>query len=370
MTRAETATGLDDFGPSGWEVGLQVLVDSARAAPLRPESIAVIERMIVGRLCRRLAIEDWYRQHGNEASPVESITVIMGLPRSATTAMQHVLALDPRFRFQRSWEIREPVPPPSLVTEADDPRRRGALEAAAARGGTDVRHIVSVDGPVDDGTILGLDFHNQELGLPLHDYTTWWRSSDLSTTYAYHERVLRLLHSQRPPRDWLVKAPYHNFHVDDLAAHYPSARFVMTHRVPAATMPSMCSTVASARGTLIPDEPVDDVALGAFLLEHTVDGIGRAMAARRHIGDERFVDVHQHELEVDPRGTIERVYRFVGRGMDEQLEEEVASWAAANRRGARGEHRYRPEDYGLTTEAIREAFTEYTTTFGVQPETR
>ena len=100
-------------------------------------------------------------------------------------------------------EVRDPVPPPSLATEIDDPRRRRALESAVARPSVDVRHITSVDGPVDDGTLLGLDFHNQELGLPLPDYTTWWRSSDLSTTYAYHERVLQLLQSRRPrARGW------------------------------------------------------------------------------------------------------------------------------------------------------------------------
>ena len=107
----------------------------------------------------------------------------------------------------------------------------------------------------------------------------------------------------------------------------------MTHRDPAVTMPSMCSTVAR-RGGLLGREHVDPVELGAFLLEHVVDGIGRAMAARRRIGDERFVDVYQHELETDPTGTVERVYRFLGLGMDEQVEEHVAAWTAANHRGA------------------------------------
>ncbi len=115
-------------------------------------------------------------------------------------------------------------------------------------------------------------------------------------------------------------------------------------------------------------ETVDPVTLGAFLLEHVVEGIGRAMAARQRIGDDRFCDVHQHELEQDPVGTVERILGFLGLGMDEHLEDQVASWASDNRHGARGEHRYRAEDYGLTTAEIREAFAEYSAAFDVQPE--
>ena len=46
------------------------------------------------------------------------------------------------------------------------------------------------------------------------------------------------------------------------------------------------------------------------------------------------------------------------------------TWAAANRPGSRGEHRYSAQEYGLRPEAIREAFSDYTTAFGVVPEAR
>jgi cytochrome c-type biogenesis protein CcmH/NrfG len=41
----------------------------------------------------------------------------------------------------------------------------------------------------------------------------------------------------------------------------------------------------------------------------------------------------------------------------------MATWAEANRRGARGEHWYRLEEYGLTTHEVAHAFAAYTDRF-------
>lgn len=357
-----------DLGPAGWEPGLEALVSQAQIAELHAHSVDRLEKIIVNRLVNRLRIEGWYRDHASEVTSVGAITVIVGLPRSATTAMQHLLGLDPRLRFQRGWEIRNPVPPPRVEDEADDSRRLAALQQAAGGDISTVYFIATVDGPVDDGTLLGLGFHNQELGLPLHGYTRWWRSADLRDTYAYHRRVLQLLHTHRPPQNWLVKAPYHNFHLDDLAAVYPEAKFVMTHRDPAVTVPSTCSTVDSARRTAMPDEPHDKTALGSFLVEHLTDGMSRAMQSRDRIGEDRFCDVTQQQLEADPVRTLERVYGFLGIEFGDSQIKPILSWANDNRRGARGAHRYRAEDYGLASGGIREAFAAYISKFDVVAE--
>ncbi len=368
VERARTATGLSELGPDGWREGLTRLVDAARTELPASEAVAArVEAMIVGRLVSRLRIEEWYRRQSEEPAPVVGPLVIHGLPRSGTTALQYLLAVGPAFRYQRRWEMSDPVPPPGMTSDADDPRRLAALERAAGSAGGSVQHISGVDGPVDDLTILGLDFHNQELGYPLPTYTEWWRSSSLKTTYAYHERVLRLLHTGRPPRRWLVKAPYHNFHLDDLAAQYPDARFLMTHRDPALAVASTCSTVATAQRNALPQHTLDPEALGSFLLEHLRCGLDRALAAREAIGEHRFLDIAQHEMEADAVATARRVYEWMGMPLDDSTRAAIADWAVANAPGARGEHSYRPEQYGLTDDRIRTAFKEYMERFGLVP---
>ena len=72
-----------------------------------------------------------------------------------------------RFRCLRSWEVKDPVPPPELADEACDPRR--PREARSPTCATSPRWT----GPAEDGPILGLDFRVAELILPVPDFTAW-----------------------------------------------------------------------------------------------------------------------------------------------------------------------------------------------------
>jgi hypothetical protein len=367
LDRARGATGLSDLGPDGWQEGMERLLEAA-ASDLDETSRPLLERTIDARLTSRLRIEDWYRRRAAEPPPISGLVVIHGLPRTATTALQYLLAQGPEFRYQRRWEISSPIPPADATSDFDDERRLGAIRRGEQTAGGSLQHISELDGPFDDTTILGLDFHNQELGLPLPSYTRWWRATSLNTTYAYHERVLRLLHTGRPPFRWVVKGPYHNFHLGDLAAQYPEARFVMAHRDPAVAFPSACSTVFTAQRDTLPQQPPDKAALGSFLLEHLVVGIRRAMADRTAIGEARFLDVTQQQLEADAVGTAERIYDFLNLKMKDSTRVAMGEWAAANRRGSRGHHRYAAEEYGFTTADIRLAFREYIERFEIEPD--
>ena len=46
---------------------------------------------------------------------------IVALPRTATTALDYLLAIDPQYRYQRRWEVADPVPPPDLATRVTTP---------------------------------------------------------------------------------------------------------------------------------------------------------------------------------------------------------------------------------------------------------
>ena len=165
IERARERADLSDLGPDGWREGYERLVDAIGTDVVGdPDAIASIEELIVGRLVTRLQIEAWYAEHGGGAEhPVEGPLVIIGLPRTATTALHYLLAVDPRFRYPRKWELKNPVPP-DAATEADDPRRLGQPSS------TSVQHIATVDGPAEDGAIHNLAFRNGEISLPVPTY--------------------------------------------------------------------------------------------------------------------------------------------------------------------------------------------------------
>jgi hypothetical protein len=323
-----------------------------------PDATSRIEAIIVDRLVRRLRIEDWYAHHGDEAAPaIEGPLMVLGTGRSGTTATHYLLAVDPRFRYLRKWEIESPVPPPDLATERDDPRRPAAVEQT-------VHHIVTVDGPTEDRKIHELSFHDDGRTIALPSYVDTWRDLDHSGAFPYHERVLRMLQSHRPPYRWLLKAPDHLFCLPALHAQYPDIRYVMTHRDPVKVVPSVCSVTMEHTRRRLPDWSCDKVAFGREFLVHLSEGIRRFLRFRDDVGDACFVDVGQPELNADPIAIAERVYDVAGYDLDDDLRAAMRSWSEQNRAGARGEHRYTAEEFGLTDEMIREAFAEYLDRFG------
>ncbi len=352
----DRANGLDDFGPDGWQEGFEHIV-AAISTDLGEDDDAVlrIEEIVIDRIVNRLRIEDWYAQHGDEtaAHEIEGLLMILGTGRSGTTATHYLLAADPQFRYLRKWEIVDPVPPPELTTEHEDRRR----PSSPIRGNQ--YHIATVDGPTEDRRIDELSFCESGNPLGLRSYVKWWREADHTNKFDYHERVLCLLQSRRPPYQWLLKSPEDMISLEPLAAHYPQASFVVTHRDPVLVIPSACSVIADATCQRIPHWSFDPKTFGRNILNDFYDSAQRGMMSRTVVGEERFFDVGQPELNKKPLDVAERIYEFAGLELTPEVREGMRSWSEGNESGARGTHRYSAEEFGLTEDQIRTTFAEY-----------
>ncbi len=369
LEEAMAATGLSDFGPGDFREGLDVLLDSLEHdGDLRRDTDAGVIGALKRRLRNRLEVEAWYRDHPEIAAlDVRGPIDINGLPRTGTTALVNMLSLDPQFRCLRGWEQGQPCPPPILESETDDPRRLAAIkENEQYPAELKAMHLMDVDAAMEDTELLGMAFHGQQFTLPVYQYHAWWRCADMRPTYEYHRRVVQLLQSQRPPNRWLFKAPHHNFHLDAIAAAYPDARFIMTHRDPAKAVPSWASIVS----TIFPpaEGQRDMQRFGREVSEHLRVGVENAIAARARLGEQRFFDVHHHELVADPLGTVRRVYEFMDLELRPTVVESINQWHQKNRTGAHGTHRYTAEQFGLSTAQLRSDYDLYIRHFGVKIE--
>jgi hypothetical protein len=369
LDEAAAESGRTDFGPGDFRDGLVVLLDSLeRDGDLSPDADAAVIGDFRRRLVNRLEVEAWYAEHPEvDGVSVRGPVDINGLPRTGTTALADMLSLDPQFRSLRGWEQVQPVPPPLGGREADDPRRRAFEEMQANRSDEDkAMHIMEIDATMEDTEVLGMAFHGQGMTLPTPGYRTWWRGADLTETYRYHRRVVKLLGSQCPPERWLFKAPHHKFHLEALAGAYPEVRFVMTHRDPGKVVPSYASIVSSI---LPPADGERDVqALGREICDHLRLGMEHAIEARARLGEHRFLDVHHRDLIADPKGTIRRIYEWLGFDLTPGVEQTILEWQQVNRMGAAGVHRYTAEQFGLTTGQIRSDYDFYIRHFDVALE--
>ncbi len=369
LSDAVTEAGHTDFGPGDFRDGLTVLLDSLESdGDLARDTDAAVVADLRRRLVNRLQVEAWYAEHPDvEDVEIDGPIDINGLPRTGTTALADMLSLDPQFRCLRGWEQHQLVPPPVPGTEADDPRRQAYIRMHDARSPeAAAMHHFEVDATMEDTEILGMAFHGQQMTLPVAGYRKWWRHADLTDTYHYHRRVVKLLGSRTPPTLWLFKAPHHKFHLEALAGAYPQMRFVMTHRDPAKVVPSYTSLVS----TIFPPDAGDRdlLALGAEVSEHLREGLEAAIAQRARIGEDRFLDVHHRDLVRDPKGTVRRVYDWLNLELTDPVEQSILAWQTENAMGAKGTHRYTAEQFGLSAHQIRSDYDFYIRHFDVTVE--
>jgi Sulfotransferase family len=368
MQAARSRTGLTNFGGTEFVTGLDALLASLAAESLlEGEQRDRVLAMFLHRLENRLRVEAWHAAHP-EASKTEVRGPIMvtGLPRTGTTALGNLLSLDAQLRPLRSWEQGSPLPPPVLATENDDPRRLASIERIstmmAQNPGQMAMHIWETDATEEDHDVLGMAFAGQNNILPVPGYRAWWRAADMRPAYGFHKRVLQVLQSSRPPNLWVLKAPHYKFHMEDIVAVYPDARFIFTHRDPEKTLSSYFSFAM----THYPPGSVETFGrerIARDIHQHLLEGMKTAVAARERLGEGSFVDVSQKALSADTFGTLRHVYDGLGLPFTADFEERVRAWHTQNHSGAHGEHRHSLEDVGFTAEQIRADFAFYTDKF-------
>ena len=367
VARAIAEAGTSHFGPAPFGLGLQRTLEAFARLPLKAEVREAVHARLVQDLVNRLRIEQWYADHPEiDKQQIDGPLLVCGLPRTGTTATVGMLALDPRFRFLRGWEANSPVPPPRLAGEANDPRVLASREAAKHYQNRDL-HILDPDGPEEDLAFLAsLTMQAFHGALPMpDDYLNAWIDDDYTGFYTLHRRVLKLLHSERPPHLWLLKAPPHLFRLDAFFREYPGAKFVWTHRDPAKVIPSVTSLQYTLNAERCIEGSLDKVAAGQRWLGFWSEGMRRGLAARAAIGEERFVDVWNDDLAARPVETLAALYDKLGFDFTPAMQAAVEDYQTRNARGAFGEHRYTPEEYGLTCDAIRAEFKDYIERFGL-----
>ena len=373
LAEAREQTGLADFGDPIFREGLDVLLEDLARAKLHALGRMVWRGRLLGHLVQRLRVEDWLARHPETAAlEVPAPIFVVGLPRTGTTALSHLLAQDPGTRSLRVWESAQPVPPPATATEHTDPRIETAAKGLEAIRTVSPRlaamHEDTPTGPTENQDLLGMSFRTFHFeGMAwIPRYVAWWLACDMVPAYRFMKRVLQLLQSRCPPTRWQLKSPPDSFFLDALLAIFPDARFVMTHRDPAAVLGSVCSLLATVQE--MTGEPAPPAALGAAELAAWAEAMRRLLAIRARIGESRFADVHFHELAEDPVAVLERVYARIDVPWTRRFEQRVRAYVAANPRGRHGEHRYRLGDWGLDRAAVHDAFRFYTERCGVRRE--
>jgi len=368
---ATEQTGLSDFGADSYRPGLDALLSSFEAQA-EPNAIGVptLEALATGSLSTRLQVVDWWNRHPELANEqiVEPVFIV-GVSRSGTTALSHLLSVDPGVRAPRQWEAQSPVPPPEAATYETDERYLAAVEAdensiihalnpSFKAMHYDPPNMPTECVPVMAQNMVSLQF-NAMFNLP--DYADFVMGVDHVPTYEYHKRLYQLLQSRHPGR-WVLKTPHHALAVDAIATVYPDARFVWTHRDPATCIASTAS-ISCGLGSTFTDADHRQSA-GEVWTTMLTEMIERVGDARTRHGD-RFVDVDYRQLVADPLATTAQLYDDLGIELSAEAERRMTAHVAEHRQHRFGKHEYDYADFGLVRDDLNDRLAGYRATYGL-----
>lgn len=361
LATARAETGLEDFGDDSFLEGLQVLVRSLRdEAHLNAAGEHLLRQRIIGHLRQRLEIEDWYHRHPEiDDVRIEAPLIGISLPRTGSTALSFLLAEDPNARSLLRWESSEPCPPPCTVKQPD-PRIARTAGGADARPGGLKRYVpASATGPAECQEFMALDFksHLFQAFAQIPSYSEWLLDADLTSTYRYERRVLKLLQWGFPGKPWRLKCPTHLLFLEHLDRAFPDARFVMTHRDPTDVILSVTQLYADYVGKL--SDKVDLHYLGRLNVQHWSTGMERALAFRDSGNEARFYDIHFRAMQRDPVGEVRGLYDWLGEPVTGTFEAGMIRWWKDNAENREPSVYLDAATYGLDLDQVRPLFADY-----------
>jgi hypothetical protein len=357
--------GLSDFGDNRYHEGLRVLLQ-ALDEDLRLTEIGqwFAVDTLVSTLASRLFAEAGWKQNPEYRNiRISRPLVIAGLPRTGTTALHKLLAVDPQFQGLELWLSGSPMPRPPRNTwnanpfyqraERDLEQRKLTMPAFYAA------HDTTIDTPDECIEVLRQSFvSNAFTTFGNSSYQTWWWRQDEADSYRRYADVLRLIGLLEPQRRWLLKSPgQHVWGLKWLFEVFPDACVVQTHRDPAKAIPSVCS-LSTSRQQLFHGANYKPGAKGAPEAVKWRQALDLSEPIRRRHASQ-IHDIRHGDFLNDPIGAVQGIYRRFGLELSSQVEARMRHWLDHQPAEQKTGHRYTAETFGLSESGLRDLFADY-----------
>ncbi len=365
--------GTDDFGPNDYVPGLEMVLLSLDYDPRltqRGRQIAWNE-LYKALFARAHAMKSSKDSPGIESAEMKRPLIITGIPRTGTTALHKLLALDPQFQGLQTWLIGAPMARPARDAWEAHPQFRKTvhelnLRYAAVPDRRSAHQMAAEE--VDECCLVlrqGFVSNLWSCMWSAATYDLWCQTQSERHCYEHLRRVMRLIGSNEPHKRWLLKNPGHISNLRLVFDHFPDARVIQTHRDPASAIPSLCAMLI--RNHDIVEEGRRELRariLGQREMEKWAHAIREAEPVRQAHRDQ-VLDVIQGDFRRAPLQTIERIYSFAGIALTAPVRAAMQQRIADDPERQFGVHNYRIEDFGITVAAVHERFGDYITRFNL-----
>jgi hypothetical protein len=384
---ARRRSGLDDLGDPARNAGLEAFVESLRQEiwpTMTPRAREIAADFVVHNLENRLRLmADRAAFPEIQQQKIEAPLIVVGPPRSGSTLLHNLLSLDPDNMAPEHWICREPSPP--LAKGAPSPERMQRADERMSELFELIPDIfVTHPYMIEEGSgalaecgsdILDMVCTSQQMWCLWGGevYKRYLLEADHTAALGFHHDFLQHLQWGNSGRRWALKGSDHMLWMGELAAQYPDAKLIWTHRDLAQQLGSLASVqsiLLGIRGN--PVTPEQRHAQGVRAIELQRASIEKAMRARQAIGDDRFLDISYHDMMADPLRTVERIYEWSGLTVSEAHASRIREWLADHNQTKHGVHKHSPEEFGMDADDINRRFGGYLDRFGfgfgIRPE--
>lgn len=370
----------DDFGDTDFEGPFQFCIRKTMDQGFSPLGYAASLDFFIRRLSVKL------RVNKELADPVMKPALdtavrrpifVTGMPRTGTTFLHRLLALDPVARSPLCYELLDPVQRYRDDVEKDSKVRIKFLQKAL-----DVMHMIipffknihEVGATLPEECLMSMGsdipmffstFHFLADKEGMKNVFSW----DHTAAYSNYVKVLQLMQFQavrnnttQKGQRWVLKCPLHINELDQLVKSFPDAAIVWTHRDMNDSLPSFCSFLRGCMDMYVNDKIKLDE-LGRGVLNYANCSMTR--------GDESFSKIHKKsnphtsvgytQLIKDPVGTVRQLYSDLGYDFTSEYEAILVNHIEEDKlhrekmkkeSGGKKLHTYSLEEYGLTKEDI------------------
>lgn len=298
-------------------------------------------------------------------TPISSPVVITGIPRTGTTALHRLLAVDPRFQGLQSWLLDSPMPRPPVETWEKYPEFQktvAVLEARyAAAPGKRAAHHVAAEEVHECCMLMRQSFVSNiwNCGWSAASYDAWWQCQSEKHAYKYLYKCIQLIGSNSPEKRWLLKNPGHIENLDLLFAVFPDAKVIQAHRDPAKAILSLVSLLMQLH-------PINEVGRsdqrGEMMLRREVAKWANAARKADEFKDAnpgKVLEIVHADFHNQPMEVVEKIYGFIAMDIPDDTRAAMAQRIEEKPELQHGKHRYNITDYGMTEDEAREPFADY-----------
>jgi hypothetical protein len=378
LAAATAATGLSDWADPTLPERFAVAVDHLNGLGMDAAGIDAAAQVCHWLLTSRLEFIEDRNRYPVADEVVAAPMFVTGEPRSGTTLMHALMAVDPDARALRFWEVMYPSPPPGLA-RPDDPRRAQAdadwceINAKLPKWlHSHPYNDMLGDGLPEDERTWAFDFR-------VMTPTVWWQvpmqslvgglATDAKAQYWLHKAMLQQVQYHRPRKYWVLKG-FHGFRLKEMFETYPDATLLWLHRDPVQVAASRTMMMADIAEGIVGD--VDLHAEAKLHLELTRASIANTMN-NPLVDDPRILHVRYTDFIADQVETARRYYAFNGRELSGHAASAMRSYLADNRGDRHGKFHYSTQlliDIGEDLDALHEEFRPFRERFGVEIENR